>query len=216
MGSRLRVMKCLAGGTSASLLAFAACVSYVHATAGFAEWEVYTPGGNLISHTDIWKAEHGTCLRSDAQPDAGDTTIFVSFLTRWRYYPGHVVGDYDDGHFIFDEITREVRRYSSAAEFQRGIESASLRQPISRWLASRDGWQEAWLPFFVWRPCRDASLPSALSPAECEAALDPQELGLYKQTTWGRLCAEWDSRGRLKDEMQFLEEFCQEIRNAPE
>src|SRR5207302_2138003 len=57
------------------------------ATAGLAEWEIKTPGGNLISHVDPFIAANGTCLRS-ARPEA----IYVAHLDWWRYYRNAVVG----------------------------------------------------------------------------------------------------------------------------
>ncbi len=50
------------------------------ATAGLAEWEIKTPGGNLISHVDPFIAANGTCLRS-ARPEA----IYIAHLDWWRY-----------------------------------------------------------------------------------------------------------------------------------
>lgn len=37
----------------------------VRSTVGFAEWQVYTPSGNLILHADGWKETYGDCLKAD-------------------------------------------------------------------------------------------------------------------------------------------------------
>jgi len=207
------------------------------ATAGFAEWEVYTPGGHMISHSDLWKDEHGDCLRSDAQPDAGDARIFVSHLERWRYYPGHVAGLSTDGWFLFDETTETLRRFVSESRLESALTNARVDAPISGWLTGADGWREAWFPFMVWRPCRlrlggDAEAlgftaeqvetlrradGAFLSESECRAAMAPEWFELYRRTTWGRQCRGWASSGKsLEAEVAFLELFCRELLVPPQ
>jgi len=177
------------------------------ATIGLAEWTVYTPGGHLISHTDSFEDEHGTCLRSERSAGGDGVAIFVSRLTRWRYYANHVVGRDGSGFFIFDETTREARLFEREESFLRALEALRLGQPLSPWLDGGDGWREAWYPILVWRPCRQllgldgasaAQLELARSPyskSECRDALDPKLLELYRKTTWGRKCDEWGDRG---------------------
>jgi hypothetical protein len=194
-------------------LASVTCVVWVlvpsltGATIGLAEWTVYTPGGHLISRTDSFKDEHGICLRTDGSPGGEDVEILVSRMTRWRYYPNHVVGRDSTGFFIFDETTRVVRRFEREASFERALDTRRLGQPLSRWLEGGDGWREAWYPVLVWRPCRQLlGLDGATaaqrelarnlhSERECRDALDPELLELYRKTTWGRKCDEWGERG---------------------
>src|SRR5207245_9802652 len=78
------------------------------ATAGLAEWEIKTPGGNLISHVDPFVAANGTCLRS-ARPEA----IYVAHLDWWRYYRNAVVGKAQKGFFILDETSHTVSLFLS-------------------------------------------------------------------------------------------------------
>ena len=203
----------------------------LQATAGFAEWEVFTPGGHLISHNDIWKADHGTCLRSDTQQDAGDAEIYVSHLARWRYYEDHIAGQDAGGHFLFSERDGELLRLASETALLAAVESLA---PLSSWLGPADGWQEAWFPFMTWRPCKilldddvervTAGMPDGdldrlreaatrmYTPTECRSALDPSRLELYRVTTWGRLCRRWSEHARpLGDGRQYLEVFCEDV-----
>ena len=78
------------------------------ATAGFAEWEIKTPGGNLISHVDPFIAANGTCLRS-ARPEK----IYVAHLDWWRYYRNALVGKAKNGFFIFNETSHAVSFFAS-------------------------------------------------------------------------------------------------------
>jgi len=198
--------------------------SLTGATIGVAEWTVYTPGGHLISRTDSFKDEHGTCLRADGSTGSADLEIFVSRMTRWRYYPNHVVGSTATGFFIFDEVTREVRHFEREASFERALDTRRLGRPLSRWLDGSDGWREAWYPILVWRPCRqllglDGATAAQLefvqslhSERECRDALDPELLELYRKTTWGRKCDEFSDRGYSdRDHGALFQAFCEEI-----
>jgi hypothetical protein len=129
----------------------------VFATAGLAEWEIATPGGNRISHIDPLKKRHGTCLRK-----ADDTTglvldeparIYVEELEWWQYYPGHVVGKGRGGLFVFNEATHAVRYFKTEADLRSVVTRERLGQPISPRKTPADGWNEAWMPLIRER-CR--------------------------------------------------------------
>ena len=206
----------------------------VRATAGLAEWEVYTPGGHIVSHSDVFKDQHGTCLRSDAQGDPGKASIFASRLERWRYYPGLVAGQDERGYFLFDERTERVERAGSESDLQALVRARGIAQTDSGWLTPDDGWQEAWFPFMVWRPCKvllgDKGVTAGASSQEIEAlrtaaqamhseescreALAPEHLAMYRATTWGRLCAKQAARKTSSSEAPFLDAFCRELRAA--
>ena len=101
-------------------------------TAGLAEWEIRTPGGNLISHIDPLIARHGTCLRK-ADDTAGLVSerpedVYVSHLEWWTYYPDHVVGKAHRGYFIFQERTRAVDGYPT----ERALTDALRRRASAR------------------------------------------------------------------------------------
>jgi len=77
-------------------------------TIGLAEWSVYTPGGNIISHVDGWKERYGDCLRADdsdatLNPEQRQQ-VYVAHLKRWKYYQDYVIGESNQGFFIFNEI----------------------------------------------------------------------------------------------------------------
>src|SRR5262249_15416337 len=122
------------------------------ATAGLAEWEIQTPGGNVISHIDPLKARYGDCLRkpddtpglvSDRPQD-----VFVAHLEWWRYYPGHGVGKGRAGYFVFVETTRVVTFVSTESRLYDEIRRRGLGAPLSARLTPADGWNEAWLPVY--------------------------------------------------------------------
>ena len=205
------------------------------ATAGLAEWEVYTPGGHVVSHSDVFKDQHGTCLRSDAQGDLGKAIIFASRLERWRYYPGLVAGQDERGYFLFDERTERVERASSEAELFGLLRARGVAEPDTGWLTPDDGWQEAWFPFMVWRPCKillgekgpvtagasaqevealRAAAKAMHSEESCREALAPERLAMYRTTTWGRLCAKQAEHKSSSSEAPFLDAFCRELRTA--
>jgi hypothetical protein len=206
----------------------------VRATAGLAEWEVYTPGGHIVSHTDVFKDQHGTCLRSDPPGDLAKAQIFASRLERWRYYSGFVAGQDERGYFLFDERTERVERAASESDLQGLVRAHGIAQSDSGWLTADDGWQEAWFPFMVWRPCKvllgDKAVTAGASPQEIEAlrtaaramhseascreALAPEHLAMYRTTTWGRLCAKQAERKTSSSEAPFLDSFCRELRAA--
>ena len=120
------------------------------ATAGMAEWEITTPGGNRISHIDPLKERHGTCFRK-ADETAGlvlddPARIYVEELEWWQYYPGHVVGKGRGGLFVLDETTHAVRYLKTEAELGAEVGRQHLGQPISSRKTPADGWNEAWVP----------------------------------------------------------------------
>ena len=200
--------------------------------AGVAEWEVYTPGGHLISDTDSQDPNLVPCLRTDIKPGASRSRILVAGLRRWRYHPDHVVGESKAGYFLMNESTGELIWPSSESEFEKALDD--LGQPESRWMTPTDGWREAWFPFVVWRPCRlllngpgeasamgltaeqgEAMLRSnagILSEAQCREAMNPRWFSLYRRTTWGRQCKKLEASGeRAAPEVAFLESFCREL-----
>ena len=118
------------------------------ATAGLAEWEIKTPGGNLISHVDPFIAANGTCLRS-ALPE----TIYVAHLDWWRYYRNALVGKAKNGFFIFNETSHAVSFFASEADLNRAIAERRLGTPTADRMTPADGWRQVWEPLLVER-CR--------------------------------------------------------------
>jgi len=114
------------------------------ATAGFAEWEIKTPGGNLISHVDPFIAANGTCLRS-ARPEK----IYVAHLEWWRYYRNAVVGKAKKGFFILNETSHAVSFLVSEAELNGAIAERQLGTPTAPQMTRDDGWRQVWGPRFL-------------------------------------------------------------------
>lgn len=131
------------------LLLSALAIVRCFATAGLAEWEITTPGGNLISRIDPFIAAHGTCLRNGSRPEA----IYVSHLEWWRYYRGAVAGKAKLGLFLFDEANRAVRLFETPEALAAAIRERRLGSPTSAQLTARDGWYQVWAPIFESR-CR--------------------------------------------------------------
>jgi hypothetical protein len=127
-----------------AMLLIALAVAHAFATAGFAEWEIKTPGGNLISHVDPYIAANGTCLRG-ARPEA----IYVAHLEWWRYYRNAVVGKAKSGFFIFGETSRAVSFFASAAELDRAILERRLGIPAAAQMTPSDGWRQVWAPLLL-------------------------------------------------------------------
>jgi hypothetical protein len=120
------------------------------ATAGVAEWEIVTPGGNRISHIDPLKERHGTCLRkADDNPGVvvdDPARVYVEQLEWWQYYPSYVVGKARDRLFLFEESTHTVHYFVTEDELSGEIKHKGLGQPASQRKTPADGWNEAWMP----------------------------------------------------------------------
>jgi hypothetical protein len=114
------------------------------ATAGFAEWEIKTPGGNLISHVDPFIATNGTCLRSSRAE-----TIYAARLEWWRYYRNAVVGKARKGFFILDETSHAVSFFVSEAELNGAIADRKLGTPTALQMTPDDGWRQFWGPLLL-------------------------------------------------------------------
>jgi hypothetical protein len=191
----------------------------VHGTAGLAEWQIYTPGGHVISHSDVWKERHGDCLRSDEPSSSGEHEIYVSHLRRWRYYPDHVIGEARGGFFLFRESTAAVSFFDSENRLQRELRARGIGAPDSAWLTAADGWAEAWFPFFVWRPCQQLlagkPVPAGISEQGCREALAPEQLDRYRLTTWGRICERRSQRPGLEEAVDPISDFCRALGGKP-
>ena len=172
--------------TLLTLLAITLAPGPAAATAGFAEWEVLTPGGHQIAHSDRWKSQHGDCLvpRGTAKP-------VVSRIARWRYYKGHVVGQAAGAYFIFNEETLQVTNLPDKPALDRAIKKTVGGEPLSDWYSAQDGWSEAWFPLLVWPRCKGASGQPAVSKALCDRFLSKRGLALHRITTWGQQCADF-------------------------
>ena len=120
------------------------------ATAGIAEWEIVTPGGNWISHIDPLKERHGTCLRkADDTPGVvvyDPARVYVEQLEWWQYYSRYVVGKAGDKLFVFEESTHTVHYFITENELDGEIKRKGLGQPVSERKTPADGWNEAWMP----------------------------------------------------------------------
>jgi hypothetical protein len=107
------------------------------ATIGVAEWQLVTPGGYKISHSDPWKAKHGTCLKQEN----GDK-IYISKIDWWQYYEQHIIGKNKAHYFIFNERNQQVILIDSEKRFIKKIHN--LGNPISKKMLPYDGWNLIW------------------------------------------------------------------------
>ncbi|PZV06842.1 MAG: hypothetical protein DCF22_23005 [Leptolyngbya sp.] len=200
------------------------------ASIGLAEWQVSTPGGNLILHADGWKETYGDCLKAD---DSDATLlpsqreqVYVSHLRRWRYYQGYIAGESQTGFFLFNEVSKQVTAFSHEQALSQAIADKGLGQPKSNWLTSQDGWAEAWFPEMVWQPCKELLSQSTnrqpgkgfspVSRAQCRQALSKSSLALYRETTWGRQCQRFQTAPVSTQQQQpTLQAFCEELLRIP-
>lgn len=199
------------------------------ATIGLAEWEVYTPGGNVISHSDAWQdlCGDGDCLRADTSDLNSERLVFVTDLKRWRFYNGYVIGETKNEYFIFHEASKEIKKYRTEKQFFDALEEAKLGEPKSSWLTKDDAWEEAWFPFIIWAPCQNilkagnqdinASQTAGfnypgLSQEICQQKLSSVRLAQYKERTWGRQCRQVNFN-QLSSEgsERTFQEFCIQI-----
>jgi hypothetical protein len=119
----------------------------VMATVGLAEWEVQTPGTNIVCHSDPFIATHGTCLRpSDQHPGGSGETVWVGHIEWWQYFQGYVVGKAQRGFFVFDEATRKVTFHETEVLWQKRMKELSLVTPLTRRILPEDGWKLSWAP----------------------------------------------------------------------
>jgi hypothetical protein len=150
------------------------------ARAGFAEWEVQTPGGHLVSHADPWVEQHGTCLRRRSV--GSDPGILVDHVEWWQYYPDHVAGKAESGYFLLHEPTDAVSRHPTEAALQAALRQRGVGAATSARLTPADGWRQTWRPVLESR-CRQVQPGGAsaggLSPSETQAVRDLcRQLGL--------------------------------------
>jgi len=153
-------------------------------TAGFAEWEVLTPGGHQIAHSDRWKSRHGDCL-----VPRGTSIPVVSQIKRWRYYKNYVVGQTKSAFFVFNEKTKQVITLANKAALSATIKKKVRAGPLSDWYTGQDGWSEAWFPLLVWPRCKGASGQPPAPKALCDRFLSKRGLAVQRVTTWGQQCA---------------------------
>jgi hypothetical protein len=150
------------------------------ARAGFAEWEVETPGGHLVSHADPWVEQHGTCLRRRSA--GSDPGILIDHVEWWQYYPDHVAGKAQGGYFLLHEPTHALSRHASEAALGAALRQRGVGAATSARLTPADGWRRTWGPVLESR-CRQlqtgGSPPGGPSPAEAQAVRDLcRQLGL--------------------------------------
>ena len=150
------------------------------ARVGFAEWEVETPGGHLVSHADPWVEQHGTCLRRRSV--GNDPGILVDHVEWWQYYPDHVAGKAQSGYFLVHEPTHAVSRHSTESALEAALRQRGVRAAISARFTPADGWRQTWGPVLESR-CRQLQTGGAsaggLSPSETQAVRDLcRQLGL--------------------------------------
>jgi hypothetical protein len=126
----------LAGITLGQALAFAA-----RATVGAAEWQVLTPGGNRILHSDPLKGRFGTCLVGGDGKDGrslADAEPLVAHILWWQYYRTYVAGQTMSGYFLFDEISRRVDWYDSVEALRTHAHQRSGAEPIAKKMSSEN------------------------------------------------------------------------------
>ncbi|MBM0744944.1 hypothetical protein JOY44_25835 (plasmid) [Phormidium sp. CLA17] len=216
--------------TAALVLSLTFTPQSSRASIGLAEWQVSTPGGNLILHADGWKETYGDCLKADdadvTLPPSQHGQVYVSHLRRWQYYQGYIAGESQTGFFLFNEVSKQVTAFGNELALSQEIADKKLGKPKSNWLTSQDGWTEAWFPEMIWQPCKELLSQSIgrqpgkgftpLSRAQCHQALSKEALALYRETTWGRQCQRFKATPVSQQQQQpTLQAFCNELLKTP-
>ncbi len=210
------------------LLLFAAVPS--HATAGFAEWEVKTPGGLFICHTDPYLGRYKVWLTTDCRSEQA----LIERIERWRYYDGFILGESAKGKFVFNETTRAVEWLDASVALEGEGEKRKL-VAVSDWLTPADGYAEGWFTPRTWKLCRFrlALEPAGSKPSDGLAtvlSLPPMEPlspnvegcktlmkrvdGYYRRTVLKRWCEEYKRGGEGADAQEMAEltsELCSSV-----
>lgn len=151
------------------------------ATMGLAEWEVPTPGTNIVCSSDPFKADHGVCLRTPENLGGkrADTKIAVSHIEWWQYYPGYVIGKAREGYFLFHETRRTVAFEPTKAALSKRLEALGRRTPSGRRLLPKDGWEMVWSAIVRpgAKPRRNTGAPGGVSPGAGPVQEGPAEPG---------------------------------------
>jgi hypothetical protein len=163
------------------------------ATVGLAEWEIVTPGGNRVAHTDTWKETEGDVI---VNGDPLHPRLLVSRVRRWQYVGGLIVGeagvDGATGWFVVDEASLQVTPFPSEEALRGELGARKLPAPTA-WYTAGDGWAEAWYPIYTWTPCRAAAGLSGTTPIrpplpDCAERMDAAHLEAAGRT-WKGYCA---------------------------
>ena len=191
-----------------------------HATAGLAEWEVKTPGGHFICHTDPYLEKFKVWLSSDCQSEQA----FIERIQSWRYYDGFVLGEAAQGKFVFDEAKHEAVWLRAGVTFEAEVSKRKL-EAISEWLTPGDGYVEGWFTPRTWKLCRfrlgmepagrnptgELSTVLAMPPMEpfsptvegCRELMKRVN-GYYRHTVLRRWCEEYKKDGDGPDAEEML------------
>ncbi len=198
-----------------------------HATAGFAEWEVKTPGGHFICHTDPYLEKYKVWLSSDCQ---GEQAL-IERLQSWRYFEGFILGEAAQGKFVFDETKHEVVWLDAGVTFEAEVSKRKL-VAITDWLTPGDGYAEGWFTPRTWKLCRfrlglepagskpmgELSTVLAMPPMEpfsptvegCRELMKRVD-GYYRRTVLKRWCEEY-KRSATQEMLGWTTELCGSVK----
>jgi hypothetical protein len=99
------------------------------ATAGFAEWEISTPGGNKIGNNDGLPAEvKGAAIyNGEIHPNDNSSRIYVDLVGKYGFYDGAIIGETHNQFFLFDESTKAVTKFSTKAALCSDVKAKDLK-----------------------------------------------------------------------------------------
>jgi hypothetical protein len=111
------------------------------------DWNVRTPGGNIVHGGDRCDRYGGVCLT-----DFESRTVYVSHIRRWRYYTddagaAYVIGEREQGWFIFHEASQQTQYFSDNARWQEAQKALAFGKPETKWITPKD---EAWRDYGRW------------------------------------------------------------------
>lgn len=106
------------------------------------DWSVKTPGGHRIYGGDCCERDGGVCLTG---PE--NSSVYVSHIRRWRYDAGYVLGEREQGWFIFHEPSRQTQYFPDVLHWQETLNALQIGQSQSAWLTPKDG---SWKNYGRW------------------------------------------------------------------
>jgi hypothetical protein len=120
----------------------------VSATAGFAEWEIETPGGNTIGSMDPYKLHHGTCLLEGKPGTHGRADVIIPGIEWWQYWNGRILGQNAKGYFLFDEKSKAVTWFDTERDLRNTLPGDVTAGTPSKRMTPDDGYDQVWRPIY--------------------------------------------------------------------